>query len=328
MKISVAMCTFNGAPYIEEQLQSFERQSRPPDEVVICDDGSTDETIEILRDWADRCGLQVRIEQNSRRLGSTANFDRAISLCSGELIALADQDDVWLPRKLEVIEARFIADLQLAVLFSDAELVDEQLRPLGRRLWESVGFGQREQGALVENRYQRLLLKSFITGATLAFRSDLRSMAQPFPTDLPRFIHDRWIGLVGLAVSGLGYEAEPLLLNRQHSAQQIGAAFKRDSRRTRIAQRFRHDRAALLEELKGLQRLRDRLASCGGPTDPTPFERSLEERIAFLEMQTQLGGSRLQRIPVIARNLMLGRYHRFASGVPSAVKDLISGARA
>src|SRR5215470_8302349 len=108
--ISVAMCTYNGARFLAEQLGSLAAQSRLPDELVVCDDGSTDESAEIVKDFARHAPFPVRLEVNEENLGATKNFEKAIGLCRGEVIALSDQDDVWYPKKLELHESVFVAD--------------------------------------------------------------------------------------------------------------------------------------------------------------------------------------------------------------------------
>jgi len=99
-RLSVAMCTCNGAPYLRAQLRSLAAQSRVPDEVVVCDDVSSDATCDIIADFATRAPFPVRLHVNARRLGWTKNFEQAVALCDGELIALSDQDDVWYPYKI------------------------------------------------------------------------------------------------------------------------------------------------------------------------------------------------------------------------------------
>src|SRR5882762_9087557 len=100
MKISIAMCTYNGARYLREQLDSIAAQTRPPSELIVCDDNSLDETREIVAGFAASAPFPVRLGVNEQNLGSIRNFERAIKLCEGDLIALSDQDDVWLPEKL------------------------------------------------------------------------------------------------------------------------------------------------------------------------------------------------------------------------------------
>src|SRR5690349_17434303 len=120
MRISIALCTYNGGPFLAEQLASYVQQTRLPDELVVCDDCSSDNTMAILRDFAARAPFAVRLHQNAANLRSTRNFEQAIRLCTGDVIALSDQDDVWLPEKLERMERTLAADPEISLVFSDA----------------------------------------------------------------------------------------------------------------------------------------------------------------------------------------------------------------
>ncbi|MFL5505263.1 MAG: glycosyltransferase, partial [Gemmatimonadales bacterium] len=99
--VSVVLCTYNGARYLPEQLDSLARQSLPPTELVVRDDDSTDETASLVAAFAERAPFPVRWTCNAERLGPTRNFGAAIADATGEFVALCDQDDVWLPEKLE-----------------------------------------------------------------------------------------------------------------------------------------------------------------------------------------------------------------------------------
>src|ERR1700682_2731847 len=138
--LSVAMCTYNGARFLAEQLESIATQTRLPDRLVVCDDCSTDGSVEILKSFARHSPFAVRLEINKNNLGSTKNFEKAIGLCQGEVIALADQDDIWYSKKLERIEAVFADRPSVGVVFSDADVVDENKIPLGFRLWRTAGL--------------------------------------------------------------------------------------------------------------------------------------------------------------------------------------------
>lgn len=100
LSISVAMCTYNGSAFLQEQLDSIAAQTRLPDELVICDDGSSDSTVDIVERFAHGVSFRVQLFRNPQNLGSTRNFEQAMRLCTGDLIALSDQDDVWMPEKL------------------------------------------------------------------------------------------------------------------------------------------------------------------------------------------------------------------------------------
>ena len=128
MMISVAMATFNGGRYLREQLDSIRRQSLLPTELIVCDDGSSDNTVEIVRRFAADAPFKVVIDAHGQRLGFTPNFLRAIGLCTGEVVALCDQDDVWDERKLAVCIPEF-ADETVMTVTHRVQVVDENLHP-------------------------------------------------------------------------------------------------------------------------------------------------------------------------------------------------------
>ncbi len=119
---------------LREQLDSIGRQHRKPDELVIVDDHSNDETVAIIRRFEAEVGFPVRLHVNSENIGSTKNFEFAITLCKGDVVVLADQDDVWYPEKLAVVEETFANQPGIGAVFSDANIVDSQLNDLGYRL--------------------------------------------------------------------------------------------------------------------------------------------------------------------------------------------------
>ena len=121
-RLSVALATYNGERYLGEQLESILRQTRLPDELVIFDDASTDSTPAIVQEFAKAAPFPVRFQINAERLGSTRNFEAAIRACSGDIIFLCDQDDVWYPDKIARMEERFIKDPEAGAVFTDADL--------------------------------------------------------------------------------------------------------------------------------------------------------------------------------------------------------------
>ena len=136
MKISVAMCTYNGEQYLREQLDSIAKQTRLPDELVVSDDGSIDKTLKLIEEFASSSPFPVRISVNDKNLGTTRNFEKAIWSCEGEVIALCDQDDIWHVKKLELVEALMASAASVGLVISDAELVDAASRRRGRSLWQ------------------------------------------------------------------------------------------------------------------------------------------------------------------------------------------------
>jgi glycosyltransferase involved in cell wall biosynthesis len=137
--ISILLATYNGEKYLPQLLASLEAQTYPPLELVCCDDVSTDGTLGILEEFATRSKIQVKIFQNKNNKGYVKNFLEGFSLCSGDYVALCDQDDVWKPEKLEAMAARIKPDLTPSMVFSDAELVDSQMNSLKST---AIGFSK------------------------------------------------------------------------------------------------------------------------------------------------------------------------------------------
>ena len=132
MKLSIAMTTYNGSHFLSQQLASLARQSKQPFEVIVCDDGSTDTTLEILKSWAASVPFPVHIHQNKERLGHEDNFLKAAGMCTGNLVAFCDQDDVWMENKLEMCSDAFLDEEVMLVLHSgkvvDSELADSKIK--------------------------------------------------------------------------------------------------------------------------------------------------------------------------------------------------------
>jgi glycosyltransferase involved in cell wall biosynthesis len=328
-KFSIAMCTYNGARYLKEQLESLASQTRLPDELIICDDSSSDETVEIVRAFAVSAPFAVNLEVNQKTLGSTQNFARAIQLCQGDLIALCDQDDIWLPAKLESIETLFAERSSVGLVFSDAELVDERLQPLGHKLWGQLGFDH-ERRRLVDNgRALDLLLPGWtVTGATMAFRSKFLPLILDIPNDLP-MIHDGWIALIVATVADVAFIDEPLIKYRQHVSQQIGAPDKKSKEEDELkgfaaVRTAMNRRNSYVELIEIGQRVRQRLLDRCEVFECGKALAQLEARLAHLKSRAEMPGGHISRLPTIARELFSGRYSRYSHGIYSAVKDFLA----
>lgn len=317
MRISVALCTYNGERFLQEQLDSLRRQTRPPDELVIVDDASHDASVEVARRFADSTRLPVRLAVNPRNLGYAANFERAISRCTGDVVALCDQDDVWRDDKLERIADVFATCDNIGMVFSDALLVDAAGRPLPGRLWERVGFAAHERMRAEAGDLFRLLLRgTLVTGATMAFRARLRQFVLPI---CPGWDHDAWIALLLSAVSEVRAIAEPLIRYRQHDDNQIGARqvgmverWQRMRRLGSTPQAERQRRYAL-----ALDRLR---ALTAVPPETTAL---LTAALEHVSARACLPPTRRARLTPVLRELLRGRYALASFGVRSAVRDLL-----
>jgi glycosyltransferase involved in cell wall biosynthesis len=325
MRISVAMCTYNGAVFLPAQLESIIGQSRKPDEIVICDDGSTDQTRTLLENFAEESSIPVSLRFNQENLGSVKNFEQAIGLCTGEVIALSDQDDVWRSDKLKLTEQAFQSVPTAGLVFSDAEIVDENLEPLNRRMWDEVGFDAHKRKLIRVGHALDVLINGWtVTGATMAFRSRFVRLSLPIPEGIA-MIHDGWIALTIAAVADVMPIEEPLIKYRQHARQQIGAprlAKKAAEQLGPVQALRRRNRTADLHKI--LVTLEERLLSQGNSYDTRKALSFIGNYSFHLNVRANLPQNRLNRLPSILRELLTLRYHEYANGFKSAAKDLVS----
>jgi glycosyltransferase involved in cell wall biosynthesis len=318
MRISVALCVYNGEKFLAEQLESIGRQERLPDELVICDDGSTDKSAALIEQFASRMNFPVRLHRNAANLGVTRNFEQAIGFCDGEVIVTADQDDVWFLGKLARIEVEFNRSPGVGLLFSDADLIDEHGRSLGSRLWPSVRFDEVRRRELHKgDGFGVLLRRPIITGATMAFRSSLRGLVLPIS---PSWLHDEWIGLMIAAVGRVLAISEPLMQYRRHSNNQVGVIGLNVAERAKASMaRPRNDFLTRAEDFQELRScLADRL-----PDRPDLLTR-IDQKIAHYRVRGSLPSARLQRLPDILRELTTLRYSRYSGNTLSFARDFLS----
>ena len=326
MKISVAMCTYNGAEFLPQQLQSIVEQFRPPDEIVICDDGSTDKTQALLKQFAAESPIPVSLRFNDQNLGSSRNFEQAIRLCAGDVIALSDQDDVWRSDKLQYVEESFNGTPRAGLFFSDAEIVDVDLNPLGKTMWEVIDFNAQKRKLVAISRGHEVLITGWtVTGATMAFRSGFVNLALPIPDGIA-MIHDGWIALTIASVADVVMIDEPLIKYRQHGRQQIGAPDGTKSQpsltETWGAALRRHSSSADLYKI--LSALDRRLREQSAAFDVREALLFVGDYSFHLNVRANLPPNRLSRLPSILRELVTLRYHEYANGFKSAAKDFVS----
>jgi hypothetical protein len=313
------MCTFNGERFLNAQLESIASQIRLPDELVICDDRSSDSSCEIIRSFIRRVAFPVRFVINETNLGSTKNFEQAIALCHGTVVALADQDDVWYAHKLENIEKAFLRSSDIALAFSDADLIDANSQLLGKRLWSAFCFDSAKQRQFANGHALNVLMKHpVVTGATMAFRRESFNLIAPIPSN---DIHDRWISFLLAAHGQCGIIPQPLMKYRQHAHQQEGLVPVKLPERMAFARGRGAD--IYHEEIERLQQLSTRLAQrCAAIPQIEDVQKEFEGKILHLQHRARLPRSRFARGSKILREIMNGNYWRYAGGWISIAKDL------
>lgn len=205
--ISICLATYNGSAYIEAQLCSVLEQLSQKDEIVVADDGSADDTIAIVDAIGDP---RIRWVAQGGRLGVVKNFERSVSAAGGEYIFLCDQDDVWLPGKIELC----IAALQTHLLVvTDCKIVDSELNEIAPSFFRLRNSGS----GLLHN-----LWKNGYLGCCMAFRRELLNYALPFPQGIP--MHDMWLGMIAETQGSVSFLPKPLSLYRRHICSASDAA--------------------------------------------------------------------------------------------------------
>lgn len=314
------MCTWNGISYLPAQLTSIIEQSRKPDELVVCDDGSSDSTRDLLHHFSANADFPVRIIENSTRLGSTANFAKAISMCNGEIIVLSDQDDVWDRKKIAITEDHFQRRPSVGGIFSNAELVDQYGNKLNEFLWNAVGFNARKQNALLRGYgLENLIQSNYVTGATLSFRSVWKNLLLPIPSG---WVHDHWIATLLSVATQLEFDQIPLVQYRIHPSQQLGVKSRHRSVAEVLRRAFQIDSAVYHQAAQRSEEVASRFQEFDAVGLLEAVERCRAISSHFQSRGT-LSKGRSKGISVIAQEVLNGNYFRYSMGLKSILRDLL-----
>jgi glycosyltransferase involved in cell wall biosynthesis len=337
LSISIAMCTYNGAPFIKDQLESLAAQARKPDEMVVCDDGSTDETVDIVEKFISQAPFPVLLIVNTKNMGATKNYEQAMAHCKGDVIAFADQDDVSRADRLQKIENIFIERPALGAVLSNSTVVDEKLQPLGYTLWQSIRFNDAERDLVRSGRAIDVLLRyNIASGATMAFNVGYKDLILPVPRGC---LGDHWMALMCAAIGELGMIEEPLIKYRKCRGQLIGPygdgsvskslvaeARKLMAKGSRYVMELRLRRAREIEDSVRLcWYAYDRLKDKGLLRDRPDVAREFEEKLAHLENRRKMAEkTRIYRLMPALRELIERRYRRYSNGIAYTLEDLLA----
>tara|TARA_B110000879_G_scaffold207492_1_gene291288 strand:+ start:717 stop:1817 length:1101 start_codon:yes stop_codon:yes gene_type:complete len=245
--ISVVLATYNGESFLSEQLDSVVAQSYSNVEIIISDDASTDSTIAIIKAYQEKYGAEkIKANFNKENLGYTRNFEKAISLSSGDYLVFCDQDDIWLPDKI-AIQYQALSEANALAVFSDAFLVDANARDLDISLWEAV-LGSSPPKKI---DYRAFYLTNCVTGCTLMIRRQLLDAALPFPKSVP---HDWWLAYHAAYQDRLVFTDKKLLHYRQHAGNVYGVGSKIRKKRLSYYLRNKRQKWHLLSQLQQVLR--------------------------------------------------------------------------
>ncbi len=207
--VAVVVATYNGATYLRQQLESIVQQTYKPSQIIIVDDDSLDDTLQVANNFAAH-HPEVMVVQNETRLGYIKNFEKGMLIATASYVALSDQDDIWMPHKLETLLAN-IGDQMLA--YSDSELIDANGQLLNQKM-SSI------KNQLAYHTPIMYAIGAWAPGHAMLFKKELVDKAAPFPALVT---HDFWLGFVATCYSRVVYVNEPLVHYRQHTQNAIGA---------------------------------------------------------------------------------------------------------
>lgn len=202
--VSIALCVYNGERFLMEQLDSLVAQTYSPIEIIAVDDCSKDSSVKILEEYRERFE-QIRIYKNDQNLGYVKNFEKAMQLCTGDLIALCDQDDIWDVNKIN-LQVTYLADNQL--IYHDSRFIDEQGRDMHKKMSDILHLYK-------GNQPEAFLLINSVSGHSIMFRRKLLAEILPLHPD---FFHDHWIAYVATNNGSIDFIPLCLVDYRQHTS--------------------------------------------------------------------------------------------------------------
>lgn len=312
------MATYNGARFLREQLDSFAVQTRLPDELVICDDGSSDETLAIAEDFAQTAPFPIRVHRNPATIGLHRNFERALSRCAGELLFISDQDDIWYPEKIEAVAAAINSRPDMLALHHDEHIFDHAT---GRKLEGTLGQRTRALGG-----WDRVLS----AGNCTALRRSAIELILPVPEGL---FYDDWINALPDRLDARLMLDVPLQAWRRHSDNSSlpSVAESRPSRLS-LYHRFGHDdpRPGWTAHRQRLEELRARIVGRAALVERLLGPGRAERAIAKLNAEIMRVQARIELVslPKMSRwarvtALWAKGFYRPFSGWRSALKDAV-----
>jgi hypothetical protein len=265
--------------------------------------------------FAKRAPFPVRIFVNAVNGGSTANFEKAIRLCIGDIIVLSDQDDIWLPWRLFDTGNAFAANPSLGCVFGNGYVVDETGAPTGCTLWRSFDFTRLQRLQINRGHATLALLNRHIaTGATMAFRSAIKECCLPIPSV---WTHDAWIALISSCRYGVGLLPRPVIKYRQHPRQQIGATH------VDLVGKIKRPRKLGVDGYERVvaqyEAALNRVATIEGTAGKMKL---VAAKLQHLHNRHLLPRHRGKRIAIVTKELLSMRYTLYSTGVMGALRDL------
>ena len=313
MRFSVALCTYNGERFIEQQLRSILNQTVKVHEIVICDDSPRPDTAEIAERILKDSGVAYQIFRNNPPLGVSENFLKALRHTSGDYVFTCDQDDIWHADKVEQFRSA-VLKTHKALYFSDGVLVDAEARPMGCGLWEAYGV---DKALAAGGPICHMLVRTpMVTGAAMLVSRELIQRIDRVPQ---LWLHDEWLAMAAAVRDDIAPIFTQTFDYRQHGNNVVGAMKRTFAQKLEIwlsmlkkLEDFRKER---------LKKAEDTLQLAAG----TDYAEWVQDAVAFWQALVDLPNlGFFKRIARVFRLHKQGGYSRFYTGIRGAVRDLMS----
>ena len=310
MKLSIALATYNGEAFLREQLTSLLNQTLLPHELIVCDDCSTDSTLEILEEFKANISFECQIYKNEINRGAAYSFKNAIDSCTGDIIIFCDQDDIWLPNKIEKIEKAFKETLNLDYVISNANIIDEESNYLGYSLWAQRKFSKYWINQFNSGYQFKVLQKNIITGMATAISKRVKELGNNKPLHV---LHDAWYIYIASINDLNGKLIDiPLINYRQHENQQFGSTKHKNS--VRISNLLKGNHKSVNINIKILEPLVEYAIQIFKGDMDNPKLIFLKDKLNhFKSRKIIIESKRVLRLNKIFLEVIRGRYFKFSS---------------
>lgn len=229
-KVSVVMATYNGEKFIRKQLESIINQTVKADEIIIIDDNSSDSTVKIIDEFS-KINDSIKYIKNENNIGINNNFQKAISYASGDIIGISDQDDLWLPNKIEILKQELINNPEIGLIYCDAQIIDGDDNILEKSELDFFKAKAVEGTPIIP-----LLYKNCISGHNIFFKKNILDSNFSFP-EYP--VYDQWLGLYFSCKSKIKFTPDKLTSHRIHSQNFQNGKKNKTSKKNKLFNRYK-----------------------------------------------------------------------------------------
>jgi len=328
MKTSIILCTYQGERFLEQQLQSLQDQTLIPDELIIQDDGSTDRTVEIIEEFTKKSTLHIKFYKNKTQLGACRNFLSAMHKSTGDILFFCDQDDVWVPQKIDEMVAAFERNPEKLMVICNAELIDDAGNTIQENYFQFTNMGRKLP--LVERNLESYFLKypAIVNGCFMGFRKELRTQSKEFKKENPnfefQFLHDQYITYLTLATQpkhSVLALPNKLVLHRLHENQAVGV-HEASSKKTSLSKVKIGKEQRFQFRINWLQRIHTFLSKLN---TNQAYLQELETAQEFYTFRLQqMNESTMKRLPKTLQKFGLKAYHAYTeNALKEVTRDLI-----